>query len=453
MILVICIIVISFVQCQNPGKQKVEFHPKFTIQKCTTGNHCTDESGELTLDANWRWTHKLGGYVNCFDGKWDKTLCPDPETCTKNCAIDGVPESDWTGTYGIHVDGSSAKLNFVTKGNVGSRIYYLEDSKTYKLWKLVNQEFTFDVDLSQIGCGINGALYFTEMAADGGMSKYPTNLAGAKFGVGYCDAQCPSDIKWISGLANTKDWKNGTGYYGSCCMEMDIWEANKYATAYTPHPCDTTTGGQTQCEMTKCGPTADGGHCDKAGCDLNAFRCGNHSFFGPGSNYTIDTTKKFTIVTQFLSSSGTNDGDLSEIKRLYIQNDKIIPQAMTNIPGVTKDFNSLTDENCAVQKKADDEDSAFAKQGGMKQMGMSLKRGMVLVMSLWDDYAAHMLWLDSAYPVGAPIEKPGVLRGPCPKTSGVPADVEKEQVNAYVIYSNVRYGDIGSTYHHGQKHY
>ena len=31
-------------------------------------------------------------------------------------------------------------------------------------------------------------------------------------------------------------------------------------------------------------------------------------------------------------------------------------------------------------------------------MGESLARGHVLVMSLWDDHAANMLWLDSDYP-------------------------------------------------------
>jgi len=57
------------------------------------------------------------------------------------------------------------------------------------------QEFTFDVDVSQLPCGLNGALYFSEMPADGGMSKYPANKAGAKYGTGYCDSQCPRDIK------------------------------------------------------------------------------------------------------------------------------------------------------------------------------------------------------------------------------------------------------------------
>jgi cellulose 1,4-beta-cellobiosidase len=37
------------------------------------------------------------------------------------------------------------------------------------------------------------------MAKDGGLSTYPGNKAGAAYGVGYCDAQCPQDLKFING--------------------------------------------------------------------------------------------------------------------------------------------------------------------------------------------------------------------------------------------------------------
>jgi hypothetical protein len=37
------------------------------------------------------------------------------------------------------------------------------------------------------------------MEADGGMGKYSANKAGAKYGTGYCDSQCPHDIKYING--------------------------------------------------------------------------------------------------------------------------------------------------------------------------------------------------------------------------------------------------------------
>ena len=37
-----------------------------------------------------------------------------------------------------------------------------------------------------------------------------------------------------------------------------------------------------------------------------------------------------------------------------------------------------------------------------------MENGYVLVMSEWDDGAAHMLWLDSNYPPDADPSKPGV---------------------------------------------
>ena len=62
----------------------------------------------------------------------------------------------------------------------------MKNDQTYQEFDLLNQEFTFDVDLSQLPCGLNGALYFVEMASDGGMSQYPANKAGAAYGTGYC---------------------------------------------------------------------------------------------------------------------------------------------------------------------------------------------------------------------------------------------------------------------------
>jgi len=50
------------------------------------------------------------------------------------------------------------------------------------------------------------------------------------------------------------------------------------------------------------------------------------------------------------------------------------------------------------------------------------------------------------YPTTAPASQPGISRGPCATSSGVPSDVESQHPNANVIYSNVKYGAIGSTY-------
>lgn len=41
-------------------------------------------------------------------------------------------------------------------------------------------------------------------------------------------------------------------------------------------------------------------------------------------------------------------------------------------------------------------------------MGEALGRGMVLTMSIWDDGATNMLWLDSDFPLDADRNQPGV---------------------------------------------
>lgn len=181
---------------QQVGTNTAETHPALTIETCTSSG-CTKEADEVVLDANWRWVHDVSGSTNCYTGNtWDATLCPDDETCASNCALDGA---DYEGTYGITTSGDALTLKFVTGSNVGSRTYLMDSETTYKKFELLGNEFTFDVDVSTLGCGLNGALYFVPMDADGGMSRYPTNKAGAKYGTGYCDAQCPRDLKFING--------------------------------------------------------------------------------------------------------------------------------------------------------------------------------------------------------------------------------------------------------------
>lgn len=182
---------------QQPGTNTAETHPSLPAQHCTTAGGCSTVQTSVTLDSNWRWVHTTSGYTNCYTGNaWDPTICADPVSCAQNCALDGA---DYVNTYGITASGNSLTVKFVTGTNVGSRVYLMQDTANYQLFKLMNQEFSFDVDMSNLPCGLNGAVYLVEMAQDGGMSKYPNNKAGAKYGTGYCDSQCPTDIKFING--------------------------------------------------------------------------------------------------------------------------------------------------------------------------------------------------------------------------------------------------------------
>lgn len=75
-----------------------------------------------------------------------------------------------------------------------------------------------------------------------------------------------------------------------------------------------------------------------------------------------------------------------------------------------------------------------------------MAKGMTLVMSLWDDHYANMLWLDSTYPTDKDPSVPGAARGECPTSSGKPIEVEANNPGATVAFSNIRFGPIGSTF-------
>jgi cellulose 1,4-beta-cellobiosidase len=125
---------------QLAGSLTPEVHPSLPTMKCTKSGGCVTVNTKITLDANWRWLHNAasGAYNNCYDGnKWDATLCPDPTTCMKNCALEGV---DYASTYGISVSGNALNLKFVTNKNVGSRVYLMADDTSYQMFNLVGQE-------------------------------------------------------------------------------------------------------------------------------------------------------------------------------------------------------------------------------------------------------------------------------------------------------------------------
>ena len=204
-----------------------------------------------------------------------------------------------------------------------------------------------------------------------------------------------------------------------------------------------TAAGLTRCSGSlQCGDDdnrADG-LCDKDGCDFNSFRMGDQTFLGPGK--TVDTNSKFTVVTQFLAPEGT----LTEIRRLYVQNGKVIQNSLTRIPAISPAVNSITDGFCNAQKAAFGDANSFGTHGGLAAMGAALARGMVLVMSIWDDHAAGMYWLDSVYPTDANPAQPGTLRGPCSNTTGDPTTVEATEAANSVTFSNIKWGAINSTF-------
>merc|ERR1711953_1016315 len=131
------------------------------------------------------------------------------------------------------------------------------------------------------------------------------------------------------------------------------------------------------------------------------------------------------------------NGELVEIGRIYYQEGKEIPQTMVEIEGSV--FNTITDATCLKMRDYwANKQNTYLQKGGMKSMGESMARGHVLVMSLWHDDYVQMKWLDAE--LG---EDPGRTRGSC---SGDQIDFDSQEAHdAYVTFSNVRYGEIGTT--------
>jgi len=270
-------LLVALATAQQVGKQQTETHPKMTWKKCTGKGSCTTVNGEVVIDANWRWLHTSDN-KNCYDGNEWTGACTTATDCASKCQLEGATYGT---TYGASTSGDALTLKFVTKHeygtNIGARLYLMNGNSKYQMFTLMDNEFTFDVDLSAVECGINSALYFIAMDEDGGMSKHSGNKAGAKYGTGvsipsirsayflqghpccqsapsvdetnmfdlqYCDAQCARDLKFVGGKANVEGWRPssndanaGVGPMGGCCAEIDIWESNAYAFAFTPHAC------------------------------------------------------------------------------------------------------------------------------------------------------------------------------------------------------------------------
>ncbi|KAL0959751.1 hypothetical protein HGRIS_011441 [Hohenbuehelia grisea] len=450
-ILVLFSVFSAVVHAQQVSVLAPETHPLLTIYKCTTCGGCQPQTRSVVLDASWRSAHRVTTNEVCLSGNtWNRIVCIDPVLCAKVCAVDSA---DYAGQYGITTSGNSLRLRYVTHHaegtNVGSRVFLLESDNKYQKFSLKNREFAFDVDASQLPCGLKSSLSFTEMDADGGSSKFPDNKAGAKFGTGYCDAQCPHEVKWQNGEANLLDWfptsvdtRAWRGKYGACCTEVNLWEANQHSAAYTAYPCIQ----KARCDnVIDCGDWHDryNSFCDKDGCDYNSHRLNDKTLFGSGK--AIDTTKKITVITQFITHDNTPTGNLVEIRRIYRQNGIVIQNSRVNIPGVPP-HDSLTDGFCSAQKSAFGDRNYFEEMGGLSRVGRVMDDGLVLGMSILDDPERHLLWLDGTFPPDRDSSEPGVVRGTCSLTSGNPTDLEAESPNASVTFSNIRYGDIGSTY-------
>lgn len=322
---------------------------------------------KLTIDANWRWLHFKDQYSNCYENEWkcNSTECDE-------CVLEGISLEQYKNTYGVEVINNSILLKFKTGSNIGSRLYLLENNKYWQP-NLLNKQISIDVDISNVPCAINSAVYLVEMKSS--ELDY--------LGIGYADAQCPTDIKYLDdGTVNlNKEQK--------CANEIDLIEANNAAMAWTLHPCLNNS-------------------CDKSGADANSYRQGNKLFYG--IDKIVNTKYPFSVITQFIGNP------LTEVKRFYKQNNTIIEHP----------YGSLNSSSIKYWKNLQQEPNVFEETGGFQSLTDSLNRGMSLVVSIWDDSLTNMRWLDSGD------------RGPCTGN-----DQPRNQFpDASVIFSNIIVEDL-----------
>jgi len=327
----------------------------------------------VVLDANYRWLYN-SSKQSCTSG--------GAETMEK-CFLAGLSTDDYKGTYGVYMGyptNRAITLRYASKGksapkpNYGQRVY-LTDGNGYTMFRPLGGEIEFTVDISQIPAGMNAAVYFVSMDRLGHLNSVSPsgvmNTAGWTRGLGYCDAQCPKDPKFA------QDKGFNSGHLASCCPEMDLFEANRFVTAMTAHPCKHSV--ETVCNSNEV--EACRKECDTDGADVNPFR-----EKGPGHALfeLLDVSKPMKVRTIFQTDTGGEDGTLIEVLQIYSQEDG-------------KSFNiSLTDESNAKTKELFRSVNGFGEEfGGLKQMGESLRKGMVMAIALWADPGGNMNWLDS----------------------------------------------------------
>ncbi|KAJ3207383.1 hypothetical protein HDU83_001953 [Entophlyctis luteolus] len=229
------------------------------------------------------------------------------------------------------ISGNGDLTGVSTSGNsltiTGSNRVYLVNpaGSAYEPFYLKNRQFTFTIDSSQVPCGNNAAMYFTAMPL------------GDSIGSGYCDGQ-------------------------KACNEMDCIEANIGGQQFTPHPCI---------------------HADQSnsGTDCSTWGYGANTHartdIGPGSSYTIDTTKPYTVTTFFPTDTGTDSGTLQTVSQTFTQGAN------------TVNIGTITEANFLTLQSSNE------YGGGMTAMSHGLDEGMVFILSLWGTAnSGDMDWLD-----------------------------------------------------------
>jgi len=189
----------------------------------------------------------------------------DPHEEKGNClgefSIDGIDNAHLMGGN-MQVNWNRIELQHKSGASLTSSCQDgLWDPNGFIQLQLLGKTVAFQVDLSQVGCGCNLAVYLIEAPGRDRIGRPSEGDCG--YSPYYCDAN---------------------KVCGQWCTEMDIMEANNRVFAVTPHKCDESS-------------TPEYENCDRIGEGKNTKE--RIDVYGYGSEFVIDTRQPFEVSTSF----------------------------------------------------------------------------------------------------------------------------------------------------------
>ena len=240
-----------------------------------------------------------------------------------NILEDGAPKTVYIGSPFWFTGGGGDTMDIPPGGRIQLLTSPTLSPEAFYKPNLLGGYIEYDVDMSTQVCGCLATLYLVRSPAHDSSGNYDNTD-----GFYYCD---------------------GHAITGEYCPEFDIMEANQYAFQTTAHECY----------------SAGNGHysdCNHGGsCIQNTVDNWNHSGqnnYGPGGQYTIDTTQKYTVRIDFCE----DNSQFSTFTLSLTQNGKTVS------------------ETCAG--------------GNNSMMTDDLKGNMAIIVSQWSGDATW-LWKDS----------------------------------------------------------
>jgi len=230
----------------NTRANPTQFKPKGPNRE---GRHYFGTNGTLPKTMHNMGTINVAGVGDIY------VVTSDPGTFTK---LDN----------GFQLHGGGGVSLATNGGDIGS------DPFMYWQVELADHYFSYTVDVSNVGCKCNAAMYFINMPGYENGQPYP-----ADWGVYYCDANFVN---------------------GNWCPEYDTFEGNAETMGVAIHTCDYV-------------PPNEYPSCDRSGCGTNACE-GIGGQYGRGR--TIDTNRPYK-----LSHASIMDGDFLSTSNQHFEQD------------------------------------------------------------------------------------------------------------------------------------